>query len=644
MANDVYEDSTLKIKVRLKSNSKKSEDKARLIFTVDGVDEPAITLTVKKRAVEHAHTFAKVPDDANSYVITYRVEHDTETHTGLTYTVWPLVANVKLLNDEDGAALANTDFTLEFSTRKQQPHRTDNTGACEVKLKQKATWGLVDLTRLVFVRWENGHDKGRNREARMRVVKFKAVMEAPAWEGESVVQHVNLKTARRGNEVGHDKQGARVAFTFKLVDADAPDRIVEVPKNEPVYLSATLSNTTKRDARTATLVDVPDLDTATENVIKGVVKTGGDGKARVTLQLGMGGKEKCTFAAGTTDACADAQVSFENKRKIWLQAISLAGAAPGTGDAEGWFANVGIEMLADTAVTLAARDLPKGAIVPGAGFGLAGDVLIVGDHNVASMTRRWTREHTPLSAYAVYCDFQFDAGTKPKTKTVTYPDVTQKAFHVTPLSASNELLVPYNLHTGGCAVAGTWKSQATTGEHKNKKGVIAEGDLTFNWATTREKFTVRLPAEATAVIDGGEKLTVSFKITYALGIYLGWAPSSPRGGVVVALRGDGPPRPEDKINKVIVHELGHLLNQVSAPGAGVALDRDADHGWHYTGRGHSGGHCAVGVDKGTYDGGGVLAGESGTCVMFGEGADSTQGDFCAKCKPFVLAELVESLS
>ena len=656
---DIYEKGKLDIKVKLKEKSKKETDTARLILVVDGVDKAPITLTVKKQTVTHNHVFEDVAATKDNYLLTYRVEHDTETIRSSTeYRVWPLTAKVKLVNQIDFAPLKDIAFDLLFEGGAVSHFRTGADGTCLCKLKQKALFSIPSLPHVSFMEWQSGKDHGRDRVANMLVVQYKADLVSPAgWAGTEVKQYVNLASANTGDTLGHDNQGTKVAFKVKLVDALDATRPVTAPIGHDVFLKATLSEMTKRNAKLPTFVGATILKTS-KTEVTAKVQTIGGGTATFTLQLGLGGKEKVKLQVGTTAACADFEVDFEGWRKLWLQSIAPAGKKPALDDAVGAMEKVGIELLAEPDVDIAGAAPPAGSIVPGATFGVAGDQVVVGDHNVTAFTALWTKTNDPLSAYAVFCDFQFDGGEVPQianasydfpeTQTIAWPpggDV--RGFVARPLPASQKILA-VNLQNGNHAVQGTWTVNGPADSpHLGATGAFDAADLHVDWATGPGLVWVRAPAALVPILDDGAEVTADLDVAWCKGPYNGWAPDPPVGGVVIALRnGSQGERPAHGMNQTLVHELGHLLNQVNdTPGAGVALSRSSDHKWNYTGRGHSGGHCAFGVSWLAFKTGGSMAGKSAAiCVMYGEGSDTRGIDYCVKCAPFVKAEPMESLT
>jgi len=76
--------------------------------------------------------------------------------------------------------------------------------------------------------------------------------------------------------------------------------------------------------------------------------------------------------------------------------------------------------------------------------------------------------------------------------------------------------------------------------------------------------------------------------------------------------------PDAKLQTAI-HESGHYIGMVPA-----------GQSTQYTGHDHTGGHCNTGLSA-AEKAGAHYGGLSGTCVMFGENADSRTGHFCGEC-------------
>ena len=78
------------------------------------------------------------------------------------------------------------------------------------------------------------------------------------------------------------------------------------------------------------------------------------------------------------------------------------------------------------------------------------------------------------------------------------------------------------------------------------------------------------------------------------------------GASVIALEALAPEDPAE-MNKTVVHEVGHMMNQ-AGESAIAGLDVATDHGETYIERGHQGGHCGHGIDAAGFGGGGDLDG------------------------------------
>ena len=143
-----------------------------------------------------------------------------------------------------------------------------------------------------------------------------------------------------------------------------------------------------------------------------------------------------------------------------------------------------------------------------------------------------------------------------------------------------------------------------------------------------------LPADVITAHTGGDTVSITFQIQLAVGPYNG---SSTKNLLLIAAFNPNA-RPADKMNQTMVHEIGHALgmcaDEITIPGI---ADPKAEHGRAYTGRGHSGGHCAKGVADADYnDATKSLGGKPGTCVMFGEGGGSRLRSYCDLCQKLLL--------
>ena len=108
----------------------------------------------------------------------------------------------------------------------------------------------------------------------------------------------------------------------------------------------------------------------------------------------------------------------------------------------------------------------------------------------------------------------------------------------------------------------------------------------------------------------------------------------------------------------LLHELGHSMGMTITSGANknppgtdmpksVSENDGGSKGNYYTGKGHSGAHCAFGLSDGD-KGAASYGGKGGTCIMFGEGpstgASKATSGFCTTCRTYINARDLRDLT
>ena len=148
--------------------------------------------------------------------------------------------------------------------------------------------------------------------------------------------------------------------------------------------------------------------------------------------------------------------------------------------------------------------------------------------------------------------------------------------------------------------------------------------------------------DAAAIIDAGERVRINYTVLWALGEFLGESDGKRPNLQLIAQLSN------DSTNDVMAHELGHTMGAVlkAVPPGLVA----SDHVWKYTGRGHQGPHCAFGAPAATFnDASKNLTGLGAVCkcIMYGANrkpASNSNGRFCEKCRPFLVAEALQDIT
>lgn len=642
--NDVFEGSTLKIRAKLFREGRRETGTARLVMLRDGEEISSKTLSVRKHWIEEPYTLPDVPDHKTSYLFSWRLEHPTGV-SGIdtAIRVWPRTCRVKLTRP-DGAPAARQPFHLRFDDGHRADFEADDQGECACTLARRTNFEVRTPATTPILEFKPGKEVGRQREA--VVSPWSAEIYAPEPPTERPAkQYVNLTPDDFGEGLGHDGVGPEIAFVV------GPRGLKDATSRDPagvreIFVQVKLSDLTRRTSELATVLRASELTRVSATEIKARVPVRPDGCARFVLRLGRGGGEKCEIKVGLTEACAEDTRSFINWRKIWLEPVTAAGANVEVDAAIDALKTVFVEAVKTATTTVTASSIP-GATIPGAELGLPqANVLIVGDHNEKRFRPQIANEHPGLTAYTFFCDLQIDAGKAESfvekqvsaeasdRTTIDGRDVvgwTFKAKEFSGFKPHKHLLLPRSLHTGNPSVTAEWRDASGTWHP------FPVGNVSVRPTASNPKGVIDLeypPLLVEALKTGNRSLRVRFcKVSDT---FNGWAPNKTTG-VVIALGHLTGPRDAEGYQKTIVHEIGHQMNQLDDT-VPAGLDRN-DHGRYYTGRGHSGGHCADGIDGGVFSGPDDLEGRTDCgCVMYGEGADERPITFCARCKPFVLAE------
>lgn len=647
---EVFEGAKVKIRVKLHREGRKDEDTARLIIQQDGGTIQLHTLTVKKNWIEKELVVPKVPDDKESYMLTWRVDHATGVEgMDKSVRVWPKDCKVKLVDDQD-AGVKDVAFRLKFTDGHVARFESGDGGERECSLTRKAQFVVEVDGPGKLQDFKPGKEVGRDRQA--IVTTWKAEIYAPEEPVDSPAkQYVNLVTERTGDEIGHDGQGHLIRFVVgpEGKKDDAPGR--RVGNTTKLYVRVTLDDMTKRSKDLPKLLEVEDFSRSAKK-LTGKVLFGDDGTAKFTLRLGRGGGEKCKIEVGLTKSYGEGEREYINWRKIWVEPAAPAGRAVEVDAAITALESVFIEGV-KTADTTLNPGAVAGSTIPSAELGCgAGDVLIIGDHNEHSFRGQIRNEHDGLTAYAMFCDLQIDGGRAARwiEGTFTAEAADSVAFNGggntagCSLSAGafrafdedDELLLPRCVHDGNASATAEWCDDTGTWH------AFDAGDVKVLPTATNApgRVHIRYPVALVNELANGD-CPFRVRINPVSETFNGWAPNGTTG-VVIALRHLDKERTAAEYQKTVVHEIGHQLQQLrgTVPDGLLRIT----HGRYYTGRGHSGGHCADGIAALKYLAPGKLTGrDDATCVMYGEGSDSRPIDFCKRCKPFVLAEPVERL-
>ncbi len=651
MATDIFEKSVINFRGRITSGHKKATRATFKVFK-NGAAFAAPSAPLKDGACELPWTVPDVPDGDEHYTLTFKMEIEgVEYNITDAYKVWPRWVHL--------AALRVSDLKpfQRFKIHAKQPGVddltiTDAKGECMVFLKKPAALEVTAEAPGEIKEWVVARGRKRIFKA---LRKYKAAFVAPAKPADdnAIEQRVNLTTTDRGR----DKRASLVEVKVGA-DGDvtrAPDARIG-HEGDVIFVKARFGRESKRNMPLPSISGALEIaHTPDGKQYTAKVKLGAKGEpAAFKLALGLAGGDTCELSIGSTSACSDAKIKFVNWRKLYYQLTLPSGlAAPDMSFIEGGLQNVKVKYKKYKTVTFAEGDAPAaprgswfdGPMVSGT---LAGRCVNIGNHNRGFFHAKFVDTHNPVGVHVLVCHAQFDGGignaqrahfksrpitkASPKAKFPVGSATVVSGWHFKASVAGAVFEMAFQDGGTGWRNA-RWKTLDATGPNAGKSGAFADDHVSVKWRTKANVVSLKLPADAVALLDADATLEVSVDVYHSLGPYNGEADNN-RQLIRTRAASEGG---DKAMNGTMTHELGHTMKQVlyNVP-PGLAA---GDHGRMYAGRGHSGNHCADGLPAALYNGAGDLGGrEDCTCVMYGEGASARPVAFCARCSPFVIAE------
>lgn len=654
--SDCFDLSTLRLKAKLVEGKALT---AKATFTVLRDGGVAATGDVSTSGeVAFDWEIARVGDDEDAWTLEFRFRYEDDTYTGnRVFTVWPRTVRLEARHFRTDDPTKGFRFAVEQGTGPQTAETGDG-GVIDHPLARPAPFTVSSESPFVVKEWTRAI--GRIRRAKV-VTLYKAEFHAPKKPSpdKAIEQYVNLKTASDGR----DGMGSHVLVLVGAEgDADRPENARVGASGDEIFVRVLFDKKSKRNAPATSASGLTDAKTI-DQLTTGKVVLGAHGAAAtVTLDLGFAGATSCTVSIGVTPEARDQTITFVTWRKLFYQAtrpstMALPSLARMTTALEEL--NVRYEKYKEIAFT-EADSPPAGAWFDGPMMGLpAGRCVCIGDHNKGHFHAKFDDAKNPAGVHLLLCHTQFDGGATAHASTVA--DTVAKSTHAKvpfpPGAATTEWcheldistvngkanVFPKAIQDGADAVrSATWTSLAASGAHAGKTGAVPADHVHVDWVNNRDLITIKLPADAAAIVDAGVSVRVNYTVLWALGEFLGESDGARPNLQLIAQLSN------ESTNDVMAHELGHTMGAVlkAVPPGLVA----SDHGWKYTGRGHQGPHCAFGAPAATFnDASKNLTGLGAVCkcIMYGANGktvSNSNGRFCEKCRPFLLAEAVQDIT
>lgn len=374
----------------------------------------------------------------------------------------------------------------------------------------------------------------------------------------------------------------------------------------------------------------------------------------VEVDLGLAGGDELKVSVGGTTECKDASCTITTWRKLWYEIMAPDLMQVGADLGAGHRARIDqlllpcfVEYRVWKSHVFPESAAPAGTVFDASYFpGSARKQFVLTDHTFTqypSSNGTWDGAKRPRSVGLRLCDKNYfnDAGIDQLDRTVTTKTST---FNVR--TRLRRFMLPRSAHDGSDAIKQiTWTARIDPARHPNhpavqsgapRTGTLGRSDVRFLDIT---RFEVEWP-DGTATVPGPGRLVgpetantcpifvyVEFEAAdEALGLS---GQGAQRGENLVCYKNTAPESTVD----VTIHELCHSAGMAAisgnAPPPGIPqpkttaqVDPDnqcsiSSYGHLYVGHGHSGGHCARGLNDAD-KAGGSYGGMRGTCINFGE--------------------------
>jgi hypothetical protein len=473
--------------------------------------------------------------------------------------------------------------------------------------------------------------------------------------------HEQLVNHKPDKKKEHPEYGHKIKVRIKVVDDDGPSVKRELVYVKAEYDAAKLS---KRNKPKRAIAKGKKFSWADHGKRAMFTKDGGE--ATFDLELGYAGNDEVILRIGGTEACDDQMIKIVNKRKLYYQVThrDTLAAKPAMARQATTLDEVGVVYEETSTVKFKEGDkgVPKGTFFDGAMVGKAGRQVNIGDHNKKWFhTKLFKNTKKPLGVHVLFCDIQFDGGSKKHHTQTHQPTLTTAVSARIPCTGGKHVFEKALQDEKDCVLSATWTSKAPKGHEmskkKNKSGKLDRAWIKIDHNADGTGFKIELPTAnpddlGNKVGDGTppagktakdpetkHPIKCKIKLKVADGEYLGEADGKVGYWQLIAVNS------VSTTNDVMSHELGHTMNQVVykvAPGL-----KKTDHTRRYTGKGHTGAHCAEGMSQADFDSlanyGSVAACK---CIMYGENSGSaslSDGHFCVQCKPFIMGEQLTTL-
>jgi hypothetical protein len=411
------------------------------------------------------------------------------------------------------------------------------------------------------------------------------------------------------------------------------------------------------------------------------------GEATVILACGVAGGDRFEVEVGVEEGKWLNKTEIVNWRKLWYEIIcpdftELVKGKDSEGNEILDYPEVMKRRLIDKASTIFVEfqpykthtfteaQAPAGSVFKSEqlGYPAGKKGYVLTDHTFKSYPKKFNKGKSPRSIHIKLChrNFFFESSNMPLTSD-TYT-LTSKRYIIFVSDWYSGYFLPFSSENGADSIKSfTWRAQIDPALHplhpgvKNglaRTGILTSADIKFN--SVRE-IVISLPDTnpddpGNIVGPGTTAARCPIKVEIAFECAqegLGLAGKGAQKGELLSFYN---PEAQEVSIDVLLHEIGHCVgltvcNGKSKPSPGLDYPKTVNdiiggkRGSVYTGKSHSGSHCAFGLTDAEKTGR-SFAGLGGKCIMFGENAgidpSGAQG-FCDECQSSFRSRELESL-
>ncbi len=269
-----------------------------------------------------------VPDAEENYLFKAHIDVDAKRLFNEEFEVWPRHATVEAI-DEGGKPLDDFRFRVVQGGKPSGAWFHTEVGGTSAPFDlEKAPFSIV--AEPPFEILEQPVTKGRKRKIKAHKVPYTIELVKPATGGRTAVNLVSNNLAEGIRQYvnitsvdGRDGNGSKINFQVRI--KEVPQRGLD---GQVAYVRVQHKKDAKLPNKIRRTAPVPKLaDTTPGYALSGTDADGlgtytaklpldGSGEATFTVDLGKTGGDWCEVKVGSTDACGDATLLFQNWRQI----------------------------------------------------------------------------------------------------------------------------------------------------------------------------------------------------------------------------------------------------------------------------------------------------------------------------------------